>query len=402
MQDHRQLTTEKLLLLGFSVLIVAASWFWIHDIGPTIDERIHLAEIRHIIKPEGFYIHGPTMLPGYHYFMAFWGVLFGIDEVNGYRLINCVLSILLAYVFYALSKSYGRERPVIRALQLLLFPALFYLLPRVYTDVFSLLVLVLGFLCVQRERYFLAGVILCLSILVRQSNIVWLLFAAAMVAWTWYQRPDKFSSLMMSLLPYGLGCLGFGVFVIVNGGIAVGIASGDHQSGLFTTNVFICMFVGFLGFMPLLLLQIKRLFILLSSDAVFRVMLAMMLLVFLVTAQLSHPFNFNMHFVWNQILHVLFMNVWTKLLVFIPISLMLVTYYDMYREDVKGKLCVLFTVVSLLPIQFVEPRYYYAPLALWLLYRVEGSALAERLTLTYQAVFVIAILAISNYFGLII
>lgn len=170
------------------------------------------------------------------------------------------------------------------AVVLSLFPVLYFFTFLYYTDCGSVFFVLLMYLLQQQQKHLSAAFSGMVAILFRQTNVIWIIFVAGLLAadiirkFSGVRHPstdnvdvvklaiEKFhhcvqhnrkelydrASELLRILPYGFVCIGFAVFVVINGSIVVG-AKQDHQAGLHFPQLFyFAAFLGLFSFMYIL------------------------------------------------------------------------------------------------------------------------------------------------------
>ncbi|XP_078342143.1 dol-P-Glc:Glc(2)Man(9)GlcNAc(2)-PP-Dol alpha-1,2-glucosyltransferase-like isoform X2 [Oculina patagonica] len=131
----------------------------------------------------------------------------------------------------------------VTALVLGIFPVLYFFTFLYYTDSSSAFFVLLLYYLGLRGNHFAAALVGAASIIIRQTNVIWVVFTAGVTALRTLQpnvnNPDSsslvtdlkefilsffnnFFKVLKCLWAYGLVVIGFAVFVVMNGGIVVG------------------------------------------------------------------------------------------------------------------------------------------------------------------------------------
>jgi alpha-1,2-glucosyltransferase len=175
------------------------------DNGRRVDEQIHFDQINKLV-------HGPaplnpvmTMLPGYHVLVALFIRVSGLQPEFGARLGSFLLSVATVVTFYLLAKAMQPESAGTRLLQFTFLPILFPQFFLIYTDVTAMLFVLLMMHAAVRGRYQGAGLFGLASCLIRQNNIVWVLFVMVWSylrdnGWTWMPACFRVAAASRSLI----------------------------------------------------------------------------------------------------------------------------------------------------------------------------------------------------------
>jgi alpha-1,2-glucosyltransferase len=209
------------------------------------DEPIHYDQIVRMIRGNHQLNPWITTLPVYHFFMARPGLLFNkIPRPSLVRFFTFCTGLLTIAVFRAADRRIDPTVSELKTFQFAFFPILFPMFFVIYTDVLSLLLVLLAYFCADRRNYFLSRVSATLAIAVRQNNIVWLLMVLVFILWR--ERDFRWLGYGWTFL---LGLIGFAGFLILNHGPSVGDRS-RHPITASSGNLFLFLFLFFLFFLP--------------------------------------------------------------------------------------------------------------------------------------------------------
>ena len=367
-----------LLCLGFGLVLF-------YDIGQGVDENIHFDQIARLAKGGWSLNSALTMVPGFHALVAalVWAGG-GATEVS-VRVVVFLLSAATIMVFHALARVLRPEQAGTRTLQFTLLPILFPQFFLIYTDVTSLLIVLLMFAATVRRHDRLAGILGLLSCLVRQDNVIWVAFA---VCWSYLRDQGwRWAPLSQSLTRYWTFIatgVAFLLFVVANGSqVALGYDAASHPLGaVHFTNVFFLLFLSCFLFLPLwwgyrhdvlALLRHRRTWLLLP----------VLLAFFWVGFVNDHPHNNERddYFLSNAILMLFSSAARLKLLFFVPVAIAALCMAAVPMPK-PWRLLFPFTMLFLLPEWLVVPRYYLIPLSLFLLAREPVTMWSERMQTT--------------------
>jgi len=158
------------LLLGSSFFVLSLSDFYADD------EVVHYDQIARFARGDLSLNAALTTLPGYHALLGLIGYVTGVTSIPFMRFFSLLIGLATIRVFWLISREISRDAGWLRMLQFISFPLLFPFFFLLYTDVLSLLLVLLTCLFTLRERFTLAAVMSLAGVLVRQTNIVWGLF----------------------------------------------------------------------------------------------------------------------------------------------------------------------------------------------------------------------------------
>ena len=312
------------------------------------------------------------------------------------RFVNVVFAVANAYLIYLINchqhKSllnnpfHNHYHQWLSAISLASLPCLFFFNFLFYTDPGSLFFVLLMYFHHLNNQDWLASVFGIISLLFRQTNIVWIFFVAAnfsigIIQKNWDKLRKKttrdrslvvvLTQVLTTCAGYLVAGLGFLFFLYWNKGVVLGDRTA-HEVSFNLPQVF--YFFGFclcFGFPYMLhwesiksfvkfVISNKLLFILMSTATGF-------LLRILSTA---HPYLLadNRHYtfyIWRRILNPSnFFSDWT-----LPVILVFAGwqfFHSLSHKDVLWKILFMFCIsLSLVPQKLLEFRYFIAPFVLW-------------------------------------
>jgi alpha-1,2-glucosyltransferase len=365
-----------------------------------LDEGSHYEQIDWLFHHK--FRHSPslTTFETYHWVVTALSTVvyrhsFHVEHV---RYVSAVISI--AYVFAAFActaKLHGSASVALtRSMQLLLLPIMTVYAFLLYTDGFALGALLLAVAFSVWRRYVLAAAFGILCVGIRQTNVYWLLWLAALYVvqeGVWQDMigspPGKrwavARSHLVRLSPYLAGMLGFAVFVIVNRGVALGDRS-HHPSFKFGMgNVFAFFVLAACALLPLHVAEwraVVRLLRQYPKRCGFGVLLFSAWFVFGFKA--DHPYNDLGGFLHNDAIAWLRVP-WHRALVVLPAAWGALSMLAAIEDRRHAWVLAGATLLSLLPVWMIEHRYYIVPIALWLCFRKQRSWLAETATVVWFA-----------------
>jgi alpha-1,2-glucosyltransferase len=371
------------------------------------DEPHHIGQIRLFMLGKWEILPSLTTIPGYHAIIAAVAGALGSDDVISLRIYSFGLSIFALITLFALARNARDGRAIERLLQMAFLPILFPLFFLLYTDVAAILFFSVALLLQDKSRYWLAAAAATASLAVRQNYIVWFAFAALLLAKdvagaevavgakgrVQLANANVFNRATLGEFVrkeagYGIGLLVFAAFVIWNGGIAVGDRAMHPFPSLHLGNLYFALFLTFFLLLPLHVVNAHRIAAL-ARQPVTMGALAAILLLFLLTFAIDHPYNQPELNWWlhNRLLTVLASSLWTKLAMFGAIAIALLSLIVTPLRHRSHTLVYPFAVLSLVPAWQIEQRYYLMPLILFLLFRVQRSLMFEWSLIAYLAAF---------------
>jgi alpha-1,2-glucosyltransferase len=420
---RRRVGVPKETLAGVLLAASLIVGFWTTASLPLLsDEPHHVAQIRLLMRGSWELVPTLTTLPGYHVILAAFGSIVGRGDTAALRFYSLVLSAVALTALVALARCARDGRATERSLQIAFVPILFPLFVLIYTDVAALLFLIIALLLQEKRANWLAGVSATLALAIRQNYIVWFGFAllllvakvvpqaethgtfvgrAARIGRAIVRR-ETITPVAFTAAGYGMGLVLFGVFLAWNGGIAVGDRRMHPFPSLHLGNVYFALFVCFFLLLPLHVANARRIMELVRRRRTI-LALALALPVFLTTFAADHPYNHPDLDWWlhNAVLTFLTSSVWAKIGMFAAMSVAFLSFWVTPLRARVHYLVYPFAILSLLPAWQIEPRYYLPPLTLFLLFRVQRSALSEWSLIVYLAALnavLFAVVASGAYF----
>jgi alpha-1,2-glucosyltransferase len=162
---------------GVLTALLLGSFFYVLSFSDLYgDEEVHYDQIRRFACGDLSLNSWLTTLPGYHALLGLIGYVTGVTNIPFMRFLSFLIGLATIGVFGLINREISRNAEFLRILQFAFLPILFPFFFLLYTDVLSLLFVLLAFFCILRERTTLAAVMSLAGTLVRQTNIVWLLF----------------------------------------------------------------------------------------------------------------------------------------------------------------------------------------------------------------------------------
>lgn len=395
--------TEKVILIILFILIISIIVFsLIKNKAPYADELIHYNTIKSIVKtgkiPE--YI---VMLPGYHLLMASLAKIFSSLSISSIRFFSLIINLFSIIIFYSISKKIHPDSARIKTLQYFFFPILFPFFFLIYTDMLSILLVLLSFLFITNRKYGIAGLILIASIIVRQNNIIWLFLFAIFIYLKEYSKKfslDILKEYSVKIWSFILGFLAFSIFVYLNKSL-VFIGEEVHPSFTFHLgNIFFILFLFFFLFLPINISNIPKIIKLFQNNRIFFILLLLTAFtIFILFFKNTHPYNQESYswFLRNKILLFFNSNIYLKIIFFIPIAYSILSLITIKLYKKAYYLIYPATLLYLLPSWLIEQRYYLIPFILFILFRKKEHRVIEHsLLMIYIALSLLIFLGILD------
>ena len=369
-----------LIFLAFSM------WLGIIFFGSSayVDEKIHDRQINRFFKGNYDLLSNLTTIPGYHVVIASISKILNNHSSQQSRFISLFFSLLSIWVFYLVAKKINSKNSTKRTLQYTFLPISFLYFPLIYTDIFSLLIVFTAFYFSLSRKYKSSALFSLFSILVRQNNIVWVVFI-----WIYsYIQEYGFSFSVEKIKNYTSRTFGhilvfimFLLFVFLNKGVAIG-EQDQHHMGFYSGNLYFFLALVGVLFFPILFSNLKKANLPRIYWGLGLGMLISILLFFFTPD--VHRYNLNMKFLRNIILQFAY----NKYIFAYAFSIILgcVALFLMKLKN-QALLIIPFIAVCLSQSFLVEQRYSIIPIVFLLLFRQEQKNEAESILIVYFFLF---------------
>lgn len=381
-------------LMFFLVVILALVWTMkILPDGMLADEGYHWSQIVTFLNG-GEYSTAISPLPGYHLTMTYLIKALSLGEsLPAARCLNWFLALSGLGLFFWMVRRSNEGNPYALSSQIYLSPIIFPFFFLIYTDLTSLSLLLLSLLLTLERRYRLAATVAGISLLFRQTNIMWLF-----LFWMLALSETGFFSSLRNIKSFGaikfkefagplrktyifpVFCILFVGFVVINKGVAMGEADVHTFKMVYPTQVFMLLCTLFFLFLPMHIKNAPAIWRLLKLQPLLPFLGAMLYAVYMITFDATHDYNYNEHYIRNRLLSWLRDDALNQSLLFIP---MLWAFYSLlltpFREK-KYYWLYPITILYLLPIGLIEPRYFIVPVVLFMLFRKPMDERLEYLT----------------------
>ena len=374
------LTENKYALQGIHVAFIATMilaftfTIMLNLRSETADEGFHTPQIWGFYNGDFRVAKELTMIPAYHAVIA--GLLKATDtfSVKFARFLHLLLSALTLPVFYHICKTLQQKQPDTRTLLFLFCPIILPFFSLIYTDIPSILMVLVAFLLTIQHRYITAAVFGLLAIVMRQTNLIWVAFCCVFILIEHLQVSglthwrQQIWPLTRKIWPFALVGISTITYFYLRGGVAVG-DSHQHQISFNLSNLYFFLLLGFFIFLPHNIAYSKSIVMFLKDTPKVWYLLAVAFVIYMATYSNSHQYNsFGLSFyLRNVILHYTVTLPIVRAITFIPIAWMALTLYFFYRNsDRKWLLGTLyfFAFLSFVPLPLVEQRYYLPALIL--------------------------------------
>ena len=390
-QFPRHQTVQQWLSLLLVMTVIGVCFLAARTMGGRADESAHYAQIERYIA--GNYATGSETVAqagGFHASAMIFARLTGNSTKEDIRLFVLLISGATMLLFWSLVRSFEPQVSTMRTLQFVFFPLLFPFWFLIYTDVYALLWLLLAILALTQDRVHVSGILMIVSVLVRQTYIVWL---ALLGLWT-VTVAAPLRQLATRGTSFGIGAGLFLLFVVANGGVAIGDRGSNPDFVFHTENLLFMLLCFFAMFLPLILStlpQIARL----PPALLVGVLLSSVGLYF-GTFRVDHPNNIGLnYFVRNALLETMTAPTSAGVVTSVAIALAVLSLCVIRLRQPVQYLIYPFAALSVMPSWLIEQRYYLPAFALFMLFRESASPRVERALLAVNVV-----MALSLFVGI--
>ncbi len=383
---------------GLAVLSLLAWALLVIWLRPTFvgDEWHHVPAIQGIAQGNWDAANELPMPPGYHLLLALPAWLVG-HSLLAIRLSHFVCSLVVLLAFHLAARTclprYGPADLLRCAWHPLLLPLWIF----VYTDLLALAGVLFGLYFQRRRQHFLAGVVLALACLVRQSTIIWAALVAAWAAaelWQQLRPPHRLADLLRNALPrlwpYLLPIIPVAWFVLLVGPVR---STESHNDLCFNPAQFYLLpLVAALLWAPRWLADFGQAWTTRFGPALLhaRVSLLLVAIVGVLMLAFSNPHTWNQD--WNYLrnwplLGMAHYRLWRGPLAALMVLFIATETWSTWRQPLRRTLASVWgCAVLFLSLHFLaDPRYYIIPLLLVELLRARNPTTTRRLTVWYLA-----------------
>ncbi|ESX01994.1 putative membrane protein [Ogataea parapolymorpha DL-1] len=330
-----------------------------------------------------------TTPPGLYYLALWWLKLTGLElSIANLRLLNFIGGVLLIITTLVVKKHHNSG---LSAVSLFSSPLLTIYYTLFYTDVWSTLLIVQSYVAaVCWKPTLISATLSCLlgsiSLLFRQTNIVWLAFALAVIvdklAKDNYRDIAQYDVAVFVrkafaswriVCPFAMVLIAFINFVISNGGITMGDKENHvivpHLAQVFYCFTFITSFSAPLWLSPAFIrgyfeTLLARKYLVLNGFWIFIMFYIVQNFTFL------HPFILadNRHYTFYIMRRVIFKTWYSKFLLLPVYHYSAYTVYKLFTKNHSKVLFIAFVtcvILTVAPSPLFEPRYFILPLVYW-------------------------------------
>jgi len=357
---------------------------------PLIDEGYHFDQIGRFLSGNWTLNLELSLVPGFHFLIFLITKLFGISDFSSVRIISFLLSFASVPIFYLAAKHIDPQNVIPKTAQFAFLPIVFPFFSLVYSDVFSLTLLLLSLLFSLKDKPTLSALIGIFSLAVRQTNIVWFVFILIL---SYVNRKGFAFSLknivnfLLSHFMFLVGIILFGEFAYLNQGIVTGARIMQPSGGFFPSNIYFLLFLFTPLFLPFVIGNFTKILLFVQKKKSLLIPIIVVVYFFyMATFTNSHPWNHYTFFLRNKLLILFTSNVLYKTIFFavMVISLLSLAVTKLYKKSFY--LFYPATLLFLAPLWLVEQRYFFVPLTFFLLFKNASNIKVEWIAFVYFVV----------------
>lgn len=363
-----------------------------HEIA---DEGFHTPQIWDFYHHRYVLSDNLAMIPTYHYVMALALRQIGVFNIDVIRLLSLAVALVILPVFHRLVRRLHPAMAETRTLQLLFLPLLFPFFFLIYTDTWALLAVLSCLVFALDRRYLLSATIGLISILLKQTNVLWVGFAFVLVC---FENPELLApqknglSWRLPLLlskglrqgwPYLVVFALFGLFVYFNQGVAMGDRA-LQQAHFNPTNLYFFLICAWTIFLPYNVEKLPAVLRLLGIPWI-TASVVLGLFVYLGTYSNTHQYNQPglSFYLRNRLLEVMTSSTPWRAALYIPVAWMLLTLATVPLPEKRYYWLYGFIPLSIAFLPLIEVRYYFVGFALLLAVLPAGRRVVDLITLSY-------------------
>lgn len=342
------------------------------------DEGVHVPQVTSFMS--GSWETNPflAMIPGYHVVMAGLMKAGGLSSIGAMRGVSAMFGLLAALVFYVIRRNLGDKNALVSAALFFVFPLFYPYYFLVYTDIFSLTLVLLAVLSAINSRQLLAAGIMTLSLAVRQNNVIWAAFLAAYAAWPALVERDasvrmRLNEAFIKALPYVLPVLAFVAYWRWNGSIVFSsrLSGGHPDLTLHGGNVWLTLFL-FLMLFPRDAWKGLQSFGAAVRARPWLLLVTLGLCVWVRMHGSGDNQAFQDYFIRNAFIAFV-AHGWARVCFNILVALAACSIVFTRFRDPRAVLIYPFSVICLASSALIENRYSIIPFALWMAFRQDES-----------------------------
>jgi|GEM_PF-3319219 len=345
-----------------------------------VDESAHVTQVQRILNGKEIRVERLTTIAGYHHVTA--GIFVVFDKIFDFESPKTyhvrMIAVLYAATLFVLTVILlvTLRMPHQKVLAIMTLPVLAPYLFIGYTETFSLLVVIGGIILYFQKQYVLSSIVMFGSLFVRQDNIMWIV---ALILWSGvsYLAQSNVSNFPLrkfvrESVGYIMSIVLFVLFVLINGGVAVGDRS-RHPVSLSAENIFFFLILLALIFLPTIISYRREICEVVQRKIYLSACIALgASSAYLLGFELTHSYNNNSRFLHNYLGKFFSENTFgiAPGIILMLISLAFLAAIIRGMKEYKAHLLVVYGVglLSLALHPLMEHRYYIIPMVLLIIF----------------------------------
>lgn len=388
----------------FIFLLSAGSFYLIKSRVPLIqDEYFHFDQIKRFINHD-YSVNTLLMtIPGYHLLISVIARIVGAKSSMQISVIAWMVNLIVIPVFYLTARKIEQKSAIIKTVQFSFFPLMFPFLHLIYTDILSLILVLTAIYLMYQKHYNLSGLVISLSMLVRQNNIFFLVLVNLMIFIHDFDKQKGWENIIRHLcrsFTFILGGIAFITYYRLNSGILMSDYARSYLHFTYSNlgNFYFLLFLYFFLFLPMNFFNFPRITRLVVK---FKLIIPGMVLCYFFFRQTfvnDHPFNQATWFLRNWILVTANRSLMAKSIFFFFMAYAILSVGVSKLYERRLVIVYPFIFFYLFPYWLIEVRYYLIPFALFMLFRKTVPKYIEYATLImYIVISLYFVYGIANY-----
>jgi alpha-1,2-glucosyltransferase len=384
---------NKLILIFICMFFIGIIGFMlIKNQDMYSDELPHSTQIRWLNNEKYEILPYLTVLPGYHFIIStFLGSNDSIQIMRFWSLLLILL--LLSFIFHNLTND------KIKLLQMFFFPCIFVYFFVLYTDIFSLIFVLLAYYYFTKQKYYVSAILCFISILIRQNNVIWIGMFICMLYIQKYdfkiKKFNEYKIFIKDIFLYIFFIIITLLFFIIRKGQMVMGDTTNHPLSFHMGNIWFILFMLPFLFWPIFCSRIKNMILILKNYKNIFLLIGIML-IGLGTFVNNHVYNQHNAFFRNKILLFATSTPLNEIIFFIFVILGILFLMSYKFDKTEYYLLYIFSFIFLSISWLIEIRYSIIFLTFFMIFRQKEKNNIEILQLIYNI-----ILSIIFFIGMI-
>lgn len=397
--SHRAIPAPTLVaplgLVTVALTVAVLGFAAVREVPLLLDEKPHYERIRAFRDGDEMRVHPAVCPHTYHWTLAGLSALLGIESEEGTRLLSLLVSLGCVPAAFRIVRYLGPTDASLRVAQLLFLPVLIPFLFLLYSDSLGLLFVLLALGLALDGCVWGAALASIIGMMVRQTHVCWMIFAFALPYVREYgwrlEREAVLGHLRRGWL-FLLGFAGFALFVLVNGGVALGDRQQHPSFRFHSDSVLFSLFLVFVVCLPLHVANLPAIGRLVRARPWWLLVVAGLFSLLWFGARFDHPYNQWSHCLRNKVLNCVAGSDWSRALFFLAVALATLSLAVTRLRESSASLLYPLAVLSVALSWLIDPRYAMPGLALFILLRESRSRTVEWMSLAWSVLLSVVVL----------